>query len=155
MSKITPGLLNDTLNLIQLARETALAQGKATQAERLSPVVNKMRNLVTSAHEPQTTSLASNGSKTTPPVAQPMGASTPTGVFTRTDFHTLLEAARTPASTAVKQASASERGQMVVAMAAGNMNELAIARQLGMTRDEVRLILNVAQKSKPKPESFQ
>ena len=35
MPKITPDLLNDTLSLIQIARETALAKGSQEQAEQL------------------------------------------------------------------------------------------------------------------------
>jgi hypothetical protein len=31
---IIPGLLHDTLNLVQLARESALIQGKAKQANK-------------------------------------------------------------------------------------------------------------------------
>ena len=34
---IIPGLLHDTLNLVQLARESALVQGKAKQAEQTDP----------------------------------------------------------------------------------------------------------------------
>lgn len=36
-----------------------------------------------------------------------------------------------------------ERNQMVRAMASGGMSDLDIARQLGMTRQEVRLVVSV------------
>ena len=36
-----------------------------------------------------------------------------------------------------------ERNQMVRSMAAGNMMDVDIARSLGMTREEVKLVLSV------------
>jgi hypothetical protein len=36
-----------------------------------------------------------------------------------------------------------ERNQIAIAMAAGGMSELDIARQLGMTRDEVHIIVSL------------
>ena len=45
-NSIKPGLLNDTYNLVQLARESALAQGRQAQADKLSPVVDHLKTLV-------------------------------------------------------------------------------------------------------------
>jgi hypothetical protein len=41
-----------------------------------------------------------------------------------------------------------ERNKVVAAMAEGGMSDLDIARQMGMTRDEIKLILNVHQKER-------
>ncbi len=49
---IIPGLLNDTYNLVQLARESALVQGKASQASKLTPVVDDLKNLVKTSNQP-------------------------------------------------------------------------------------------------------
>lgn len=127
-----PGILNDTLSLVQLARESALAQGKNTSAQKLTPVVNDLRTLVTH-------------SKDSDP-----GAAQPTGVMAQNDFKTLLSAAKTnqPGQHPTAAVSQSDRHLMVNAMAAGKMSDIDIARQMGMSREEVALILSVSQKGK-------
>jgi hypothetical protein len=123
---IIPGLLNDTLSLVQLARETAMAQGKNAQAQKLTPVVDDLKSLVKTSQE----NLA--------PVQ-------PGGMMVQSDFKTLLQAANNHngAQRVMPSQNIVERNQMVVAMAAGNMQDIDIARQMGMTREEVRLILSV------------
>jgi hypothetical protein len=131
MTKITSGLLSDTLNLVQLARETALAKGKQAQAERLSPVVDELKTLATAKRE------------TLP--------ASPSSVMAQSGFRTLLAAAGSAPTQPVQQAQAmggSERNRMVLAMAAGNMNGTDIARQLGMTTDEVQMVISASQKSR-------
>jgi len=132
MTKITPTLLNDTLSLVQLARETALAGGKADQAKRLSPVVDDLRTLVTQAREPQS--------------ARPAAA--PTGILAQDDFRTLLAASSKQVSHPIaantgSSGDAVERNQIVSAMSSGGMSDLDIARQMGITREEVQLILSI------------
>lgn len=123
---IVPGLLTDTLSLVQLARETAMAQGKNAQAQKLTPVVDDLKTLVKSSQE----NLA------------PVQAS---GIMAQSDFKTLLQAAKSVpgAQRVMPSQSIVERNQMVVAMSSGNMQDIDIARQMGMTREEVRLILSV------------
>jgi len=131
MTRINPSLLSDTLNLVQLARETALAKGKQAQAERLSPVVDELKTLATTR-------------QAAPP-------SSPSSVMAQNDFRTLLAAAGNPATPPVQQAQSmggSERNRMVIAMSAGNMREMDIARQLGMTLDEVQMVVSANQKSR-------
>jgi hypothetical protein len=130
MTRIDSGLLTDTLNLVQLARETAMARGKQAQAQRLSPVVDELKTLVTTRRE-------------TAPVA-------PTGMMAQNDFKALLEAAaqkpaaaQAPASTGV-----SDRNRMILAMASAQMRDLDIARQFGMTTDEVKLVISASQKGR-------
>ncbi len=131
VNSINSGLLTDTLNIVQLARETALAQGKNAQAQRLTPVVQDLQSIVTTSRGPQAPAV-------------------PTGALAQDDFRTLLAAAQAP--TTPVQASQSmnsvDRNRMVVAMSGGSMSEVDIARQLGMTRDEVHLILSVNQKGR-------
>jgi len=130
MNSITPDLLTNTLNLIQLARETAAAKGNTDQADRLAPVADNLRDLVATRQ-------------------RPAESAAPGSVTGQSDFQFMLQAARSrsvsPASPASTQL---ERTQVVGAMAAAGMNQMDIARQMGMTHDEVRLILDVAQKSR-------
>ena len=51
MSRISSNLLADTLNVVQLARETALQNGKKAQAERLNTVAGSLKTMVTSNAE--------------------------------------------------------------------------------------------------------
>lgn len=125
MSKITPDLLNDTLNLVQLARETALARGNKAQAERLAPVADNLRSLVTTARQPKP--------------AQPS-----VGLMGQSDFQTLLAAVQSAPRLAAQPAAPTERNQIVTAMSAAGMADMDIARHLGLTREEVRLILNLS-----------
>lgn len=128
----TSGMLTDTLSLVQLARESALALGKKAEAQKLTPVVDNLRTLVSTQQE------------TTP---QPIPASS---VMAQDDFKTLLNAARssTPGQHPAASVSTSERHLMVNAMAAGNMSNVDIARQMGISQEEVALILSVNQKGK-------
>lgn len=126
--KVSENLLLDTYHLLQLARETALAQGHTERAERLSPVVNELRNLVIQNREPS--------------------SSQPTGIMSGQDFQTLLSITSRSSSLLVQGSPSQERYQAVLAMAAANMNETDIARHLGMTLEEVRTLLQIAQ---PRP----
>jgi hypothetical protein len=127
MDKISPTLLNDTLKLVQLARETARAQGSNQQAEKLEPVVEKLQNLV--------------NDKTSKPAASQ-------GLMGQSDFQILLNASQNKSSEqqtqAVSTSSVEDRNHMVSAMASGGMSDVDIARQFGMTREEVKMILNLA-----------
>ena len=124
---IIPGLLHDTLSLIQLARESALVQGKETQAGKLTPVVDDLKNLVNNT----------DMSNSPTPVS---------GVLAQSDFQKLLDAAKTiPGSQKIpSMTNIAERNQMVRAMTASNMQDVDIARQLGMTREEVRMITSLS-----------
>jgi transcriptional regulator with GAF, ATPase, and Fis domain len=136
MDKISPTLLNDTLKLVQLARETAKLQGSKQQAEKLEPVVEKLQTLV-------------NNDKTPKPSAS-------AGILGQSDFQTMLNVSRntkpavqaesgsSSSSSAVSSSSIEDRNRMVGAMTAGGMNDVDIARQLGMTRDEVRMVINIS-----------
>jgi transcriptional regulator with GAF, ATPase, and Fis domain len=124
---IIPGLLNDTLNLVQLARESALVQGKAKQANKLTPVVDDLKNMIKTSDQ------------TRPPTATG-------GVLMQSDFKKLLDAAKTVTSNQriSTTTNIAERNQMVRAMSGSNMSEVDIARQLGMTREEVRMITSLS-----------
>jgi hypothetical protein len=130
MSNSIPGLLSDTLNLVSLARETALVMGKDSQAKKLTPVVEELRSVVTTSQNESTPSK-------------------PTGLMAQSDFQTLLKSAQstTPSERSIPTLGIGERNSIVKAMAQGNTSDVDIARQLGMTRDEVRLVLNVGKAS--------
>ena len=132
MSNSIPGLLSDTLNVVSLARETALVMGKNTQAEKLTPVVEELRSAVSAAKNPSAATTSESS-----------------GVMGQSDFKTLLNAAQntSPSQRTIPTLNISERNMMVKAMAEGNMPDVDIARQLGMTRDEVSLVLNIGNSS--------
>jgi DNA-binding NarL/FixJ family response regulator len=122
MEKIQNSLLNDTYNLVQLARETARLKGSQQQAEKLSPVVDQLKTLVTRQQSSQVTE--------------------PTGILAQDDFQSMLSIKRSPSTNSLMEAK--ERNQVITAMASGGMKDMDIARQLGMARDEVRMVVNMA-----------
>jgi len=126
--------LEDSLYVLQLARETALAQNRQAQAKRMSPVVEEMRGLI--ANSPQ-------GATATPPS---------TGVMGQSDFKTLLNISQARVVNQTQSVestqSALERNRLIGAMAEANMSDVDIARQFSMTREEVQLVLNIQQKNK-------
>ena len=130
MSNTIPALLSDTLNMVTLARETALVLGKENQAKKLTPVVEELRTAVSTAKNPSM-------------------SSEPSGILAQSDFQTLLSAAQktTPTERNIPSIGISERNMIVKAMAEGSMPDVDIARQLGMTRDEVNLVLNIGKAS--------
>lgn len=122
MEKIQNNLLSDTLNLVQLARETARIRGSQQQAEKLTPVVSQLKTLVNQQRE------------TSPAQA--------TGIMAQDDFQSLLSVQKKSGTDSVSDAR--ERNQVIVSMASGGMNDVDIARQMGMPRDEIRMVVNLA-----------
>ena len=136
MTKITPSLLNDTLNLVQLARETARIQGQTSKADRLQPVVEGLRSIVSTVQSADAGSRPATGTG---------------GIAGQSDFQTLLKVAQsgTPGSnqaSTVLSSSPLERNHIVSAMGSGGMTDVEIARQMGITRDEVRMVLSMQQR---------
>jgi hypothetical protein len=123
MERIQNNLLSDTYNLVQLARETARIKGSQQQAERLTPVVSQLKSLVVNQ---QQESIPSQ----------------PTGIMAQDDFQSLLNVDKKSSSSSLSDAR--ERNQVIVAMASGGMADVDIARQMGMPRDEVRMVVNLA-----------
>jgi len=126
MNNIPKVSLEDSLYVLQLARETALAQNRQTQAKRMTPLVEEMRGLV--ANPPQTT---------TPPS---------TGVMGQSDFKTLLNISQEKVgqqnSGTDSITSVLERNRLIGAMSEANMSDVDIARQFSMSREEVQLVLS-------------
>jgi hypothetical protein len=161
MSNVSRVSLDDTLHLIQLMRETALAKGRNAQANRLEPVMEEMRGLA------QSSQPANPVQPTAKPAVQPAVAPA-AGILGQSDFQRLLEVSRSsqPAKPQAAQsaraveassganslAATLERNRLMSAMSAANMSEVDIAKQFGVSRDEVRLVLNVQNKMKPSDE---
>ncbi|MBP6177771.1 MAG: hypothetical protein KA473_03860 [Anaerolineales bacterium] len=126
MNNIPKVSLEDSLYVLQLARETALAQNRQTQAKRMTPLVEEMRGLV--ANPPQTT---------TPPS---------TGVMGQSDFKTLLNISQEKVGQQNQSTdsitSVLERNRLIGAMSEANMSDVDIARQFSMSREEVQLVLS-------------
>jgi hypothetical protein len=124
--RVTSHLLDDTLKLVQLARETARINGKPSQVEQLTPLVD---NLTTLATKPQ-------------PVSQALPPDTTHSVAAQDDFKALLSAVQS-GSNAGQVSSQSDRNYIITAMSNGGMSALDIARQMGMTTDEVQMVLTL------------
>ncbi len=146
MNKISSVLLSDTLKLIQLARETARVQGQPEQAEKLKPVLEQLKNLADSSNQAKAVSPASQT------VSQKVSPSA--SILAQDDFRTLLAAvqkSQTSASPSIpaglRPTSSLDRNQIVVSMASGGMSALDIARQMGMTIDEVNMVVRLNQRS--------
>ena len=132
MTNIPKVSLEDSLYVLQLARETALAQNRQAQARRMMPVVDEMRSLVT--NPAQTASI--------PPSS---------GVMGQSDFKTLLNVTQSrvnQAPTVDSTAAVMDRNRLIGAMSEANMSDVDLARQFSITREEVQLVLNVQQKNK-------
>lgn len=131
MNNIPRVSLEDSLYVIQLARETALAQGRQAQAKRMAPLVEEMRGLVSM---PPSTAI--------PPS---------TGVMGQSDFRALLDVTQSRVNqtpTVDSTASIMDRNRLIGAMSEANMSDVDIARQFSITREEVQLVLNVQQNNK-------
>ena len=131
MSSIPQVSLEDTYTLMQLVRETALAKGRTEQADQLTPVVNEMRSVVSSART--TSSVPAS-----------------TGVLGQADFKQLLEISQdkvNAAEASQNSVSITERNRLVKAMASAEMSSLDIARQMGMSREEVDMVVNTIPKT--------
>jgi hypothetical protein len=124
--------LEDSLYVLQLAREAALAKNRHAQASRMDPVVEEMRGLVASSYQSQASVPAS-------------------GMMGQSDFKALLEAAKShtgPTASVDSVSSAMERNRLIGAMSEANMSDVDIARQFSMSREEVQLILTAQQKAR-------
>ena len=132
MSNIPKVSLEDSLYVLQLARETALAQNRQAQAKRMMPLVDEMQSLVSN-----------------PP--QPSAIPPSTGVMGQSDFKTLLTVTQSrvnQTATVDSTAAIMDRNRLIGAMSEANMSDVDIARQFSITRDEVQLVLNIQQNNK-------
>jgi len=123
--------LEDSLYVLQLARETALAQNRQAQAKRMMPVVDEIRGLVANTVQSQATSPS-------------------TGLMGQSDFKTLLQVTQSrinQPNTVDSTTAVLERNQLIGAMSGAKMSDVEIARQFSMTREEVQLVLSVQQKN--------
>jgi len=126
--RINNSLLEDTLNLVALAREAARTKGIDQQAERLSPVVDELRSLVEARHAADTS---------------------PGQELSGSDFRLMLDKLGKPDSSVPLTESPQAKNHVVAAMAESGMSELDIARYMGVSREEVHLILNVSRSAVP------
>lgn len=144
MNSVSSVLLSDTLKLIQLARETARIQGQAEHVEKLKPVVDQLKTLAEGASQAKPVPAPE---KSVVQSVTPRG-----GILAQDDFKTLLAAVQKnqpsqnlPAG--LRPTNSLERNQIVISMASGGMSTLDIARQMGMTIDEVNMVIRLNQKS--------
>jgi hypothetical protein len=139
MTIITDNLLNDTLKLVQLAKETAQIRGQTKQADLLTPVADNLQSLATSSNRVKTTDSVPSVSK-----AEPSSE-----IFAQGDFKTLLSVVQNGANTTANpvshifSSSSSDRNRVISAMVDGGMSIIDISRQMGMTRDEVQMYISI------------
>jgi hypothetical protein len=139
MTIITDNLLNDTLKLVQLARETAQIRGQTKQADLLTPVADNLQTLATSPKQVKTTNPVPSSSK----------ADASSEILAQGDFKTLLSIVQNNGTTAsnpvnnIFSSSSNDRNRVISAMADGGMSVLDISRQMGMTRDEVQMYISL------------
>lgn len=117
-------LLKNTLTLVRLARETAVARGRTAQVERFTPLVDDLKKVVENVQDPSGTSPVSTA------IAQ-------------NDFRSLLSVMSSQQKVSSQTVAPAERNQIVVALAAGGMSEIDVARRMSMTLDEVRTLLQI------------
>jgi len=129
--RISNSLLEDTLNLVSLAREAARAKGIDAQAERLTPVVDELRTLV---------EVKDSTAPAAPAVSEDLAG---------TDFKHMLDTLSQKEGPAPLSESPQAKTNVVLAMSEGGMSELDIARYMGVSREEVRLILNASRPVSP------
>jgi len=141
MPNISSSLLTDTLNVVALARETALARGVKDQADRLTPVVDGLRTVAKAARQSQPAAKAQGPAAPAAPSAS-AARPEPAGMLAQGDFQAMLAAAqKAPLAPPEAGSAVQDRSQVAAAMAAGGMGEVDIARHLGASREEVRLML--------------
>jgi len=127
MNKINSSLLNNTLSLLQMASAVAREKGVPEQVERFEPVVDHLTNLLASSDKTKSTNAD--------------------GIFGQNDFSELLSVANSERTGIDINERMREKNNMIFAMSAGGMNDLEIARYMGITRDEVRVILNLSKQN--------
>lgn len=117
-------LMNDTLHLMQLAQETARRSGNTQQAEKLDPVVNQFKELIN--REIEAVSVETNSSESSQ------------------NFQKILSGSNGIQNQRNAQLSLNDRNRMIASLSEGGMSDIQIARELNITRDEVRLVINLA-----------
>ncbi|PWH18091.1 MAG: hypothetical protein DDG59_06925 [Anaerolineae bacterium] len=149
MNNISSVLLSDTLKLIQLARETARVQGQPEQAEKLKPVVEQLKSLAEGAAQAKAVPA--------PQRITPQAVAPSSSILAQDDFKTLLAAVQKSQNQPSQNLPAGlrpsgnlERNQIVVSMASSGMSALDIARQMGMTLDEVNMVIRLHQNTTEK-----
>lgn len=127
MSRISSDMLSNTLNLVALARQTALAKGDQAQAEKVAPIENKLRDIVSESQQPN----------------RPASGTT---LMAQSDFKSLLAIKQKDVSLSNETTSSIERNQVISAMSAGGMADIDIARQMGISQEEVQLVINLGRR---------
>jgi transcription initiation factor IIE alpha subunit len=126
MIGINTNLLSDTLNVVQIAQETSLRRGNEVQANKMQPVVDKLRSILTKERS-----------------AAPIE---PSSELKESSFKTLMALKEQNLDGLISsKMPVEEKHQIVTALASGGMSETDIAKQLGVARDEVRMIVNLSE----------
>jgi DNA-binding CsgD family transcriptional regulator len=126
MANISSEMLHNTLHVLSLARQTAINQGKEQEADQIAPVENRLRHLVDQSAE----------------VDQPEAAAP---LLRNSDFQHLLEVKR-KSGPSHPTGGEQDRNQIIQSMASAGMSEMEIARQMGMTSEEVEMIVKLSRR---------
>lgn len=126
MSKISLEMLNQTVSLLTLAMENAHQQGKDMQADQIASIEGRLRNIASDATVENT--LPAHGSVTRDP-----------------GFQHLIKISQEK-SRAEGLAYQEDKNMVIQSMSHGGMSDVEIARQMGMTTEEVALITRLGRR---------
>lgn len=136
-SKLDSSLLNDTLNVVQLARQAALAKGHKERVNALETIADSLRYVAN----------GSSGEAISGQSISPSAEDAKEKTY-KSLLNAVKEGQRKADMNVVNVPSPNEmkpgeRNNIVAAMADTGMAEVDIARQFCITREEVRAILGL------------
>lgn len=126
MSEISSDMLQNTLQMISLARQSAVNQGQNQKAEMIAPVEERLRKIVEPPRE-------NTGMPAAAPVARDTG------------FQHLL-AVKAQQQTTPSAGYDQDRNHIIQSMAAAGMSAVEIARQMGITSEEVDIVVQLSRR---------
>ena len=140
-AKIDSNLLNDTLNVVQLARQAALAKGNKERVSALEAIADSLQQVAAGSHATDGTQA---GAKTSPSAAEVKNRAFKSLLKTMQEGN--KKTASNPAAAfenSPLEGRSTERNQIIAAMADAGMSDVEIARQFGITRAEVHAVLSL------------
>ncbi len=126
MSEISSDMLHNTLQMISLARQSAVNQGENQKAEMIAPVEERLRNIVEPSRIESEVPVSS-------PVERDAG------------FQHMLKI-KEQNQTANHPGYDQDRNHIIQSMAAAGMSEVEIARQMGITSEEVEIVVQLGRR---------
>ncbi len=140
-AKIDSNLLNDTLNVVQLARQAALAKGNKERVSALEAIADSLQQVAASSLSENSNQATGKSSLSAAEVKNRAFKSLLKTVQEGSKKNTSNSAAAIDIFT--PEVRSNERNQIIAAMADAGMSDVEIARQFGITRAEVHAVLSL------------